>query len=277
VNSGGAVLLGVIQGLTEFLPVSSSAHLVFAQSLLPGFKQPGILFDVVLHMGTLSAVIFFLRKEIYALLIAMLPRSSYAASLDDKRLYDISTSRKTIGNIIIATLITGIIGLSFKNEVEKLFASPAVAAFMLVITGIMLFLTGTVKKADRGEEKITIVDSIIIGLAQGFAVLPGISRSGATISFGIFRGLKPETAARFSFLLSIPAVLGAVILEARHISQLTLPDIELYIAGFTAAAITGFLSLKLLFLLLKKWKLTFFAYYCWLAGFSFLLLTYFSH
>ncbi len=276
-NNGDAVLLGVIQGLTEFLPVSSSAHLVFAQSLLPGFKQPGILFDVVLHMGTLSAVIFFLRKEICALATALIPGAFCAVPPDDDRLSAVSAERKTIGNIILATLITGIIGFSFKNEVERLFAFPAVAAFMLVVTGILLFLTGTVKKADRGEEKITTADSVIIGLAQGLAVIPGISRSGATISFGIFRGLKPEAAARFSFLLSIPAVLGAIILEARHISGLTLPDIEAYVAGFAAAAITGFLSLKLLFLLIKKWKLAFFAYYCWLAGFSFLLLKYLSH
>lgn len=264
-----AVYLGILQGLTEFLPVSSSAHLVFAQSLLPGFHQPGLLFDIVLHLGTLLAVIFFLRKDIYPLLKALVPESRHGTPPTDAGA--LSVRRRMILNIALATAVTGIIGLSFKDEVEKLFTYPAVSAFMLVITGILLFVASATRKAGRDEGSITIADSIVIGIAQGLAVMPGLSRSGATIAFGIFRGLAAATAARFSFLLSIPAVLGALILEARHVSLLSSPDIAIYIAGFTAAAITGFLSLKLLFLLIKKWRLRIFAYYCWLAGFSVLI------
>jgi undecaprenyl-diphosphatase len=276
-NMENAILLGIIQGLTEFLPVSSSAHLVIAQSFLKGFHQTGILFDIVLHMGTLVAVIFFLRKEIYALLKALLPASFYSIPPSYTHRAAVSTERKTIRDIIIATLVTGIIGFSFKEEVEKLFASPAVAAFMLVITGVLLFLAGRVKNTRRGENGITAADSIIIGIAQGVAIIPGISRSGATIALGIFRGLAHETAARFSFLLSIPAVMGALVLEARHISVIPYPDIKFYAAGFAMAAIVGFLSLKLLFLMLKNRRLEIFAYYCWAVGFSVLLLNTFSH
>lgn len=275
-NMENAILLGIIQGLTEFLPVSSSAHLVIAQSFLKGFHQPGILFDIVLHMGTLVAVIFFLRKEIYALLKALLPKSFYGIPPDDARLTAISAERKTIRNIIIATLVTGIIGFSFKEEVEKLFASPAVAAFMLVITGVLLFLADRIKTGRRVEERITVTDSIIIGIAQGMAIIPGISRSGATIALGIFRGLTHETAARFSFLLSIPAVVGALVLEAQHISMVSHIDTAAYAAGFAVAAIVGFLSLNLLFLMLKNRRLGIFAYYCWAVGFSVLLLNAFS-
>lgn len=268
-SAGDAVFLGIIQGLTEFLPVSSSAHLVFAQSLLPGFHQPGLLFDIVLHLGTLLAVIFFLRKDIYPLVKALVPESWHGTPPADAGA--LSVRRRTILNIALATAITGIIGLSLKNEVEKLFTSPAVSAFMLVVTGVLLFIASATRKAGRGEGSITITDSIVIGIAQGLAVMPGLSRSGATIAFGMFRGLAAATAARFSFLLSIPAVLGALVLEARHISLLSSPDINAYIVGFIAAAITGFFSLKLLFLLIKKWSLRIFAYYCWLTGFSVLI------
>jgi undecaprenyl-diphosphatase len=270
VNAGYAILLGIVQGLTEFLPVSSSAHLVIAQSLLHGFRQPGILFDTVLHVGTLCAVIFFLRNTIYSLVMALLPATVQQTAPDTAA--SVSVRRKIILNIVIATIITGIIGLSFKNEVEKLFASVAVSASLLIITGVLLFAAGRITKNGRGDGDITVCDSIIIGIAQGLAIMPGISRSGATMAFGIFRGLTGETAARFSFLLSIPAVMGAVILESRHVSLLSLPDIEAYFMGFAAAAITGFLSLKLLFLMIKKWSLTIFAYYCWFVGFSVLLL-----
>ena len=268
-SAGDAVFLGSLQGLTEFLPVSSSAHLVFAQSLLPGFHQPGLLFDIVLHLGTLLAVIFFLRKDIYPLLKALVPESWHGTPPADAGA--MSVRRRTILNIALATAVTGIIGLSFKNEVEKLFISPAFSAFMLVITGVLLFTASATRKAGRGEGSITITDSIVIGIAQGLAVMPGLSRSGATIAFGIFRGLTAAAAARFSFLLSIPAVLGALVLEARHTFLLSSPDINAYTVGFMAAAITGFLSLKLLFLLIKKWSLRIFAYYCWLAGFSVLI------
>lgn len=271
-NAGYAVLLGIIQGLTEFLPVSSSAHLVIAQSFFPEFYQPGLLFDIVLHAGTLLAVIFFLKNDILSLLKALFP-GSWCGAPPASRRSGLSAGRKTIRNLVIATLVTGVIGVFFKSEVEKLFASPAVAAFMLVITGCLLFLAGRITKNDREEKDLNITDSIVIGIAQGLAVLPGISRSGATIAFGIFRGLKTETAARFSFLLSIPAVMGAALLEARHISQLSLMDLTAYAAGFVAAAITGFLSLKLLFLLIKKSNIVVFAYYCWIVGFSVLIWT----
>lgn len=272
VNIEYAVLLGIIQGLTEFLPVSSSGHLVIAQSFFKGFHQPGVLFDAVLHMGTTVGVIFFLRKEIYTLLKALIPTSTCSVLPSDTYLAAVSAERETFRNIIIATLVTGVIGLSFKEEVEKLFAYPGIAAFMLVITGGLLFFAGRIRNLTREEKSITAIDAIIIGIAQGVAIVPGISRSGTTIALGIFRGLAFETAAKFSFLLSVPAVMGAFVLEARHISVVTCSDIKFYVVGFAASAIVGFLSLKLLFFMLRRRRLEIFAYYCWVVGLSVLFL-----
>lgn len=258
------IMLGVIQGLTELLPVSSSAHLVIAQSFIEGFHQPGVLFDVVLHLGTLLAVIFFFRKDIFDLVCALVPSKWLSAS---SRLYEgelRSMRRKLVIFIVIGTIPAGLIGVFFGHEIHRLFESVEVASFMLLITGLMLFASDRVKDANR--EEMNMSDGIIIGIAQGIALIPGISRSGSTIAFGIFRKLDRETAARFSFLLSIPAVSGAVILESRYLTSVPPSEVFVYGLGFIAAAITGFLSLKFLFVLVKKKKLTFFAYYCWFVG-----------
>jgi len=142
---------------------------------------------------------------------------------------------------------------------------------MLLVTGVLLFLSDKVKNTEKFEKDMTITDSIIIGIVQGIAIVPGISRSGSTIAFGIFRKLDRETAARFSFLLSIPAVIGAVILELRNIVFIPSSDLIIYIAATIAALLTGFLSLKILFLIIKKRGLGIFAYYCWFVGVTTLL------
>lgn len=263
------ILLGIIQGLTELLPVSSSGHLVIAQSLLPNFHQPGVLFDVLLHLGTLSAVIFFLRKDITSILKALLPpwRRQQPLSLfehmDDSM---IPERRRLAALILAATVITGIIGLSFQDQVHALFQSVEITAVGLLITGALLFFADRVRNASRSIEELSVTDSLVIGLVQGIAIMPGISRSGSTIAFGIYRGLSGEAAARFSFLISIPAILGAVILESRHYAGVNGSEIPAYIAGTAAAAIVGFLTLKFLFLMIRKRNLRFFGYYCWALG-----------
>lgn len=260
------VILGIIQGLTEFLPVSSSGHLVIAQSFIKGFQQPGVFFDVMLHFGTLLAVVFFLRKDLYEITKAVMPKQSGDASY-----VLISVKRKMVLLIIVGTIFTGIIGLAFRDKIHLLFQSVNVAASMLLVTGLLLFLSDKIKNTDRLEKDMNITDSIIIGIVQGIAIIPGISRSGSTIAFGIFRKLDRETAARFSFLLSIPAIIGAVILESRHIVSIPSGDLIIYVAGTIAATLTGFLSLKLLFLIIKKGRLGIFAYYCWFAGIATLI------
>ncbi|MDO9530155.1 MAG: undecaprenyl-diphosphate phosphatase [Syntrophales bacterium] len=260
------IILGVIQGLTEFLPVSSSGHLVIAQSFMKGFRQPGVLFDVMLHFGTLLAVIFFLRRDLYEIVKAIVPKQP-----DNVDYALISIRRKTAVLIGVGTIFTCIIGFALKDKVHILFESVNVVAFMLLVTGFLLFLSDKIKNTEKFEKDMTITDSIIIGIVQGIAIVPGISRSGSTIAFGIFRKLDRETAARFSFLLSIPAVIGAVILESRHIVSVPSSDLIIYIAGTIAALLTGFMSLKLLFLIIKKRGLSIFAYYCWFVGIATLL------
>ncbi|MDR2860991.1 MAG: undecaprenyl-diphosphate phosphatase [Syntrophobacterales bacterium] len=257
-----AVLLGVIQGLTELLPVSSSAHLVIARSFMPNFNQPGVLFDAVLHMGTLLSVIYFFRKDITAMISSILPTGAGAASASGQK----KTYRKLIFLLVISTFITAAVGLLFKEEIEGLYSSVKISLLMLCVTGIILFLSDKVKYASRKEGNVSVIDACLIGFVQSIALIPGISRSGSTIACGIFLGLTRETAARYSFLLSIPAILGAVVLQSRHFSAITQNDILPYALGFAAAAVTGFLSLQMLYFIIKRARLRFFAYYCWLLS-----------
>lgn len=269
------VILGIIQGLTELLPVSSSAHLVIAQSLIKGFHQPGVLFDVILHLGTLLAVIFFFRKEIFDITMALIPLKWRPASCCHEDSGLIGARRKLALLIIIGTVPAGIMGVLFRDEIHRLFESVEITAVMLLITGVLLFASDNIKNANRLEDKMNIADSVLIGIAQGIALIPGISRSGSTIAFGIFRGIDRETAARFSFLLSIPAITGAAVLESRYVTSVPLSDLPTYGMGFLMAAVTGFLSLKFLFLILKRKGLKVFAYYCWFAGCVTLIVTMF--
>lgn len=248
--------------------MSSSGHLVIAQSFIRGFQQPGVLFDVMLHFGTLLAVLFFFKRDIYEILSSLLPKKwlqSYEADL-------ISTGRKMALFIAVGTLITVIVGLLFEDTIHYLFTSVDIVAAMLIVTGILLYLSDRVKEAVRREDDIRLIDGIIMGVAQGFALIPGISRSGVTITFGIFRKLDRETAARFSFLLSIPAITGATVFEMRYIGSVAPGDLAVYIAGMITAAVTGFLTLKLLFFIIKKKRLSIFAYYCWFLGISTLMI-----
>jgi len=264
------ILLGIVQGLTELLPVSSSAHLVFAQSLIEGFRQPGVLFDVMLHVGTTLAVALFFRREIGEILVALLPKG-YRRSLSgrlDTALNDgwVDTRRRLLLYLVVATAITGAIGLSFKDIIHDLFESPAFAAAMLLVTGTLLFLSDRVKHPVRTEAEMNLLDSIVIGAIQGIAVLPGISRSGSTITFGLFRGLEGETAARFSFLLSIPAIAGAAVLEARHADAVPPGEAAVYASGAVAAGVVAYMTLKFLFSVVRKLNLRYFAYYFWIVG-----------
>ena len=261
-NLSTAVVLGIVQGLTELFPVSSSAHLVILQSFLPDFHQPGVAFDAILHLGTMVAVFFYFRSDIWKMLKALMPQKTIAILGNS----DFATSRKLILFLIIGTLPAAFFGLLFKDDIHKIFESAQAAAFFLIITGFLLFLSDRVKDAYRDEKDMNITDSIMIGLAQSVALLPGISRSGATITAGIFRKLNRSTAARFSFLLSLPAVCGAVILEAPYFKQIPSEEIWLYFVGFICAALAGLLSLKLFFLVIREARLKYFAYYCWLFG-----------
>jgi undecaprenyl-diphosphatase len=258
-NLSTAVLLGIVQGLTELFPVSSSAHLVILQSFFPDFRQPGVAFDVVLHLGTLFAVVIYFRNEILNIIKSVLPQNLK----DNSPGNDFAASRRLLLLIIIGTIPAVIIGALFQEKIHATFESARAAALFLIVTGFLLFFSDKIKIAERSEKDMNITDSILIGLAQSVALLPGISRSGATITMGIFRGINRTTAARFSFLLSVPAICGAVILESSYLRQISSVEISSYVAGFCAAAVAGFLSLKLFFLIIREARLKYFAYYCW--------------
>jgi len=266
------ILLGVVQGLTEFFPVSSSGHLVLIQVLIPSFEQPGVLFDAVLHLGTVFSVLYFLRREIAALLRSLLPDSPGNAAAGETDAFQ-GSGRWIILLLLIGTVITAAVGLTFKDRIHGLFLSPETTAAALLVTGTLLLLADRIKGPGRTERDLSLADAAIIGIAQALALVPGISRSGSTIAFGIFRKLSRETAARFSFLLSVPAVLGAVILEARYAAAVPAADWPVYIAGFLAAAVAGFAALKVLFSVLNRRGLSFFACYCWAVGALALLLS----
>ncbi|MCX5848882.1 MAG: undecaprenyl-diphosphate phosphatase [Deltaproteobacteria bacterium] len=261
-NLSTAIILGIVQGLTELFPVSSSAHLVILQSFLPDFHQPGVAFDSILHLGTLFAVAFYFRADIRDMLKALLPQKDVAISGDTYP----TVLRKLILFLIVGTIPAAFVGLFFKDYIHSVFESARAAAFFLIITGFLLFFSDKVKNARREAKEINLADSVLIGLAQAVALLPGISRSGATITAGIFRKLNRPAAARFSFLLSLPAVCGAVILEAGYFKNIPSSEIWPYFIGFVCAASAGLISLKLFFLVIREARLRFFAYYCWIFG-----------
>jgi undecaprenyl-diphosphatase len=258
-----AVLLGLIQGLTEFLPVSSSGHLAIAQHFLPGFDQPGLLFDVLLHLGTMLAVALYFRRELGNLL------SSPFRQGDEARLY-----RRLLLLLLAGSVPTAIIGLTFKDFFEGLFENIPLVALMLLVTGTLLFVSEKFRRGSRREGQLTLFDALVVGTVQGGAIIPGISRSGSTIAALLLRGVDGETAARFSFLLALPAVLGAALLSLRHLQQVTAADLPLYLAGTGVAFAAGMLSIHCLMAVIRRRRLFAFAVYCWLAGTGVFVLTF---
>lgn len=258
-----AIIMGLVQGLTEFLPISSSGHLVIAKQLLGGVKEPGILFEIMLHFGTLLAVLVFFRKEIASILCSLIPSSGMEEA---KR----KSQQGFALAVIVGTVPTVVIALLFKDTFEELFNSVRTVSFMLLITGVVLYLSDKVKKTSR--ETVRLRDALLIGTIQGLAIIPGISRSGSTIATGLFGGLKAETAATYSFLLSIPAILGAVVLHAGDLTSFDNSNILPYTAGVITAAISGFLSIKVLMKIVAGRKLRFFAFYCWTVGIGSLII-----
>ncbi|MBN2646029.1 MAG: undecaprenyl-diphosphate phosphatase [Desulfuromonadaceae bacterium] len=247
-----AMALGLLQGLTEFLPVSSSGHLAIAQHWLAGFEQPGILFDVMLHLGTLGAVLVYFWRDIQRLLTSPWDRSPAGAA-----------SRRQLGLIVIGSVPTAAIGLGFKDFFEGMYHNMLLVGAMLLITGALLFAAERWRPGQRELSDLTRFDALFTGLVQGLAVAPGISRSGSTISALLFRGVTPDSAARFSFLLSLPAIGGAALLSLRDFQHLATDQIPLYLAGSGVAFFSGLLAIHFLLGILRRRRLAFFALYCW--------------
>ncbi|VAX15043.1 Undecaprenyl-diphosphatase, partial [hydrothermal vent metagenome] len=214
-----AVILGIIQGLTEYLPVSSSGHLVITHHLF-GMKEPAIFFDVILHLGTLLVVIWYYRADIKAALTdtykgaAQILKGERPSEIMDR----LPGFRMAIF-VILGSIPTGIIGIGFRHQFEEMFASTQLVGVMLVITGLLLFTTRFVTDKKENEKRITWWIALAVGLAQGLAITPGISRSGATIAVAILLGVEREMAARLSFFLLIPALTGAILISLNHASM----------------------------------------------------------
>lgn len=237
-----SLILGIVQGLTEFIPVSSSGHLVIVQKLMPNFSQPGVVFDVFLHLGTLLAVFVYFRKKILSL-------------IGDPQYLKV---------LFIGTIPAVVIGFLFKDYLEETYGFGGIfLGIQFLITSLICFMTDR-KTGER--ENITNKDSLIIGLSQAFAILPAISRSGATIFTAVTRGIKNKEAAEYSFLLSIPAILGANVLEIMSHSDQVFPLSSSYGVGFLASFLTGMLSIYLTIRFLYKKMFKVFAFYTLILG-----------
>ena len=261
-----AVFLGLIQGLTEFLPVSSSGHLVLLQSLF-GIKEPEILFDIFLHVGTLAAVCVVFFAEIRSILNALisLPQLTKVSG-GLKALYQENEPARMAVLIVVGSVPTAILGLFFRSIVNDIFGSTRLVGLMLILTGILLWQTRRFRIKGRPLKNTGLKEALIIGLVQGFAIIPGISRSGSTIAVALFMGLDRELAGRYSFLLSLPAILGALILSFNSPAMETALSVHLFVWGTITAAIVGFAALKILLRLVRRGRIHFFAPYCWIVG-----------
>ena len=270
-----AILLGILQGLTEFLPVSSSGHLVLAQQFL-GLKEPLVFFDVMLHVGTLAAVLVAYRDAIGRLVrdgLSTVRNPGFWR--EPKSTLNTSAELKFIWLILIGSIPTGIIAVVFKTQLESFFDEVRIVSTMLILTGFILQLPRLRReKTDAFEnptDELKTWHAPLIGIAQGCAITPGISRSGTTISLALFLGIPAQTAAEYSFLLSIPAILGAVALKIRDIGDTTTP---FYIVGtgMLASFIVGYIALRFLLVVLNRGKFSLFSYYCVALGLTSLLI-----
>jgi undecaprenyl-diphosphatase len=268
VGTGQAVLLGLVQGLTEFLPISSSAHLVLAQALL-GIEPPGLTLELAVHLGTLAAVVAAFARDLGELLRTGWRVAAAACCGGRSRGHSgQDPGTRLLAVLILASAVTAAVGLTGEPWLRGAYEAPEVAASLLLVTGAILWGSGRIRPGTRPVAAIDWRDGLLVGIAQGVAILPGISRSGTTIAAGILAGLDGDAAARFSFLLSVPAILGATLLEAVRVGPAALlqPGLEVTLPAMAAAAVTGFLAVNGLLRVVRRGRLGFFAYYCWAVG-----------
>ncbi len=257
-----AIVLGVVQALTEFLPVSSSGHLVLVQAWF-GEREVDVLLNVLLHTATMVAVVVYFRREIFELVAGLAGRSGYVPPFA-------GYERKAVWLIVLANIPTAVIGLAVDRLLEDAVSTPLFVGFMLLATGALLWL-GRNRSPTRTIGEMTVVDALLIGIAQGVAVLPGLSRSGSTIVAAILLGVERTLAAKFSLLISIPAITGATLLEALDVDTVSSLSIGPYLAGMALAGIVGYGAIHLIIVLVQERAFFRFAYYVWPAGLAAIL------
>ncbi|HOU85226.1 MAG TPA: undecaprenyl-diphosphate phosphatase [Spirochaetota bacterium] len=263
-------VLAFIQGVAEFLPISSSGHLAIFENL-PAMKQVlsgigeenNLLINVALHVATLVAVVIFLRKDILGLIKGFI----FSIKNRDFKSYECRMALL----LVIASIPAALVGIFLNDKIESIFGSPQIISVFLMINGIMLILTKRIRVKSRKLEEMGFRQALIAGICQGVAVMPGISRSGSTIAGSLLAGLSPEAAAKFSFLMSIPVILGAAVFEGKDAFSGNIEG-SVWIALLAAmvfAAVVAFFSVKVLFYAVKKVRLDVFGYYTLLAGAAF--------
>lgn len=254
-----AIILGIVQGLSEFLPISSSGHLVLFTEILD-FHKTGIAFDVFVHFGTLVAVLVVFRKDVWEM-IRWLPAVP-AFVMNGMKIQRKEDEFKAMSfYIIVGTIPAAVIGLLFEKKIEGLFTSMLLVLGALLFTAFVMFSSRFTRE---NKPFMTLLHAILIGFAQAFAIIPGISRSGSTIVTALWLGIKRETAARFSFLLSVPVILGASILKMKELLENPPPSGEILnlVLGTIAAAVSGYLAIVWMLGIIRRQKLEWFGLYC---------------
>ena len=269
-----SIILGFVQGVAEFLPISSSGHLTLLQHFL-GMPQPDQLLNILLHFATLVAVCIYYFQDVAEMVVEFF---SFCRDLICRRSShgNPPEARRMILLIVVGTMPLFVV-LLFKDRVESLGNSPMFVSCALLVTGCILFLSDRMASGRKTVRNATLLDVLLVGLAQGCATIPGLSRSGCTISAGMARGFDRKFAVRYSFLMSLPAVLGATILEVADVmgQEGGIPEgmLPKYLAGMAVAGVVGYFSIRLVNLLADKGKFGAFAYYCWAAGLVALVLS----
>lgn len=278
-----AIIMGLIQGLTEFLPVSSSGHLAIFKNIFHVSTDTGMLFDVMLHMATLVAICFVYWKDIKELFVngccmvglwvtnTVIWISNLFRGKDNRKEYKrvlTTPYRRFVLMILISTVPTGILGILLEEVIGSASELLILPGICLILTAILLFIADRVKVGEKTEETASYKNSLIIGLAQGVATLPGLSRSGTTITACLLNGFSKEFAVKYSFIMSIPAILGAMVLQLKDftLAEFAGGMIWNYLAGMLVAGVVGYICIKTMLVVVKKNKFTIFSIYCLIAG-----------
>ena len=261
-----SVILGFVQGVAEFLPISSSGHLSILQNFF-GMEEPDNLFNVLLHFATLLAVFIAYRRDIAEMIVEFF-RGVGALVSRNRSSQPVPPARRLVMMIILGTLPLFLV-VPIQDKVEAMGASNLFVGLALLATGIILFFSDRMARGHKTARTATVTDALLVGCAQAVAVIPGLSRSGSTIAAGMALGFDRNFAVRFSFLLSMPAVLGATLLKVIDVAQEGTVDpavLPIYLVGMVVAGVVGYFSIQLVKLLAQKDKFGKFAYYCWAVG-----------
>ncbi len=276
-----AIIMGLIQGIAEFLPISSSGHLAIMKQILHMETDTGLLFDVLLHIGTLIAIFFAFWSDIKELIVEgfqiigdfLINSARFVKNLfsKDKVQYKkmVTTPyRRFVMLVIVSTIPTGILGFAFQDAIETAGMTLLVPGLSLILTSILLTIADRMKTGKKTEETASYGDAGLIGLAQGIAILPGLSRSGTTITACLVRGFDRSFAVKYSFIMSIPAVLGAAILELKDLTPDMVSSSALinYLIGMAVAGVVGYICIKTMLVIVRGKKFKYFAYYCFIIG-----------